>query len=336
LGTCSLPAEGVPGPCPALREREHEQDAHGEVLERVAEPAHDRVDGRSGAGARRVEPAEHDGERYEEQRDHEAREAHGRELPEVADPHLPGLVQAQQRQRYGAERRHHVELDRPCPGDDEGHHVGDHHDEPADERDDDHREERRHVVVLGHDRDGREVHGPARAEQRRHAGYREARDLVEGPHELERVLHEEEVHGEEHEQENDLPDGRDGGVAVHALGDVHELDREDHGEDPAADGQDGRLPGAARHLGERRSARRAEHRREGLGEHALHPYRREHPRLGGEDPVAGVAQDPAHPRVDVVGYRGEGRVRDEERDGEREPRGGGEPERPRPLCAAHG
>jgi hypothetical protein len=109
-----------------------------------------------------------------------------------------------------------------------------------------------------------------------------------------------------------------------------ELDREDHAEDPAADGQDGRLPGAARDVGEGRAARRAQHRREGLGEHALDPYRREHPRLGGEDPVAGVAQDPAHPRVDVVGYGGEGRVRDEERDGEREPRGGGEPEAPPP------
>ncbi len=87
-------------------------------------------------------------------------------------------------------------------------------------------------------------------------------DLVDRRHEVEAVLYEEQEHGEEHEEEDDLLDAGKDLAAVHALGDLDELQGEDEAEHAAADRQDGNLPYAPGDVVHGQVARAREHVRE--------------------------------------------------------------------------
>ena len=314
------PAQDVAGPRPALHERQDQQHAHRQVLQRVGQPADDGVDHRD-AGARRVEPSQHDGERHQQDQDDHAREAHRREVLQVPDPHLPRLVERDERERDGAEGGHDVDLYGARPAHDERHHVGDDDDDPAHERDDEHRQERRHVVVGRRDGHLRQVELGSRPEKPGHAVDGELDHLVDRLHEVEAVLYQEQEDREEHEHEHDLLDAGHARVAVHALGDLDELDGEHQREHAAPDGQDRRLPHAPDEVVHRHVAGAAEHLGEVRREHAVRPDGAEHVGLPGEDPVARVAQDPAQPRVDVLRDAGERGLGERERESERD--GGG-------------
>ena len=150
-------AHDIPGPGPALHEREDEQDAHGEVLQRVGEPVRDRVDGGCRAGVHADDSSQDQREGDQEDDDDEARDAHRREVLQVADPDLAGVVERHEGQRDGAERRHDVELQGARPADHERDDVRGEHHNPADERDDEHREQGGDVVVGRDDRDRRHI-----------------------------------------------------------------------------------------------------------------------------------------------------------------------------------
>ena len=139
----------------------------------------------------------------------------------------------------------------------------------------------------------------------------------------EAVLHEEEEHGEEHEEEYDLFDPRHRRVSVHPLADLDELDGEHEREDAAADGEYRHLPDPVDDVVRGDGAGAPEHLGEVRREHAVGPDRLEHVDLAVEDPVARVAQQPAQPVVDVVCDSGEGEIGHAEQDGS-EQEGAGE------------
>lgn len=298
-----LAAHDVPSPGPALHEREDEQDAQGEVLERVGKPSHDRVD-HGDADRCGVEPAEHDREAHEKDEDNHAGQADGGEVLEVADPHLPRLVEGHERKRDRREGGHDVDLDRPRPADHECDNVCRYRHDPADEGDDEHREERCNVVGRGY-RDLGEIDLRPRPEKPGHTVDGEFRDLVDALHDGEAVLHEEEEHREEHEEEHDLLHARHRRVAVYLLAYPDELDGEDEGQHAAPDGQDRDLPDAVHDVVHGDGSGAAEHLREARRKHAVGADRLEHVYLAVEDPVARVAEYVAEPCVDVVGYGGE-------------------------------
>ena len=239
------PAHDVSCPGSALHERQHEQDAHGEVLERVGEPVRYRVYGRSGSRVHGDDAAQDHGEADEQDQDDEPCDADGTEALQVPEPDLARLVEAKKCQRNRGERRHDVELYRARPADDERHDVCDEHDEPTDDRDNEQRQERRQVVIARYDRDRRHVQCAASTEEALHAVYRKAYDLVDGRHEVEGVLDQEKEYREEHEEEHHLLHAREGLVAVHALRDLDELQGEHEPEHAAADGQHRHLPDAS-------------------------------------------------------------------------------------------
>ena len=263
-------SQDVAGPRTALHERQDEQHAHGEVLQRVGEPAHDGVH-HGHARARGVEPSEHDGKRHEQHQDDDPRQAHREEVLQVPDAHLPRLVEGGEREGDGAEGRHDVDLYGARPAHDEGDHVGHDDDEPRHEGHHEHRDEGRHVVVGRGDGHRRQVERHARPEQAHNAVDGELHHLVYGGHEIEAVLDEEEEYGEEHEHEDDLLQARHARVAVHLLGYLDELDGEHEREHPASHGQDRVLPDPAHQVVHRDGARMSEHLREAGGEHPSRP-----------------------------------------------------------------
>ena len=307
-----LSAHDVAGPGPALHQAEYQQDADGQVLQRIAQASDDAVHRRARAGVHGIEPAQHHGEAYENHEDDDARQAHAGEAAQVPDADLPGVLQAHEAQRYGAERRHQVELDGAGPAHHKRHDIGHQHHDPADQRHHRHAQKRRHVVVGGGDGHLAHVELRAVAEEVRHPLDGDARHLVERLHELEGVLHQEQEHGEEHQQEDDLLHRRHAGAAVHALADLDELHGEHEGEHPAADWQDGALPHAVNDVVHAHGAGAAQHGLEAGGEHALGADGPEHVHLGSEDPVAEVPQHAAKPRVDGVGDVGVRRLRQPE------------------------
>ena len=326
------PAQDVARPRSALHEREDQEHAHRKVLKRVGQPSDDGVDHRR-ADARRVEPAQYDGERDEEHEDDDPGEADGGEVLQVSDAHLPCLVERDEGERDGAERGHHVDLDGSRPADDERHHVGDDDHKPAHEGDDEHGDQRRDVVIRRGDGYRLEVELGSGPEKARHAVYRELDHLIDRLHEVEAVLNQEQEHGEEDEHEYDLLDTGHARVAVHALRHLNELDGEHEREHAAADGQDGRLPHAAHDVIHRHVARAPEHLREVRREHPVRADRPEHVGLPGEYPVAGVPQHPAQPCVDVLRDPRERRRREGEGCGARED---GKGEREREPAASDG
>lgn len=161
---------------------------------------------------------------------------------------------------------------------------------------------------------------PSRAEQPRDLRDGVAGDLVDGLHELEAVLQQEQEHREENQQRDDLADRRHGLAAVHALADLDELHREDEAQDAAADGQDGVFPHAADDVVHGDGAGAPQHLREVGRECALRADGREHLHLALEDPVADAAQGVVQAGVDVVGDGGERGLglekrREQDRDG---------------------
>lgn len=219
-----------------------------------------------------LSPPEHYREGHEQHQDDHAGQAHRREVLQVAHAHLARLVEGDQREGDGAEGRHHVYLDGPRPADDERHDVGDDDDQPRHERHDEHRDERRHVVVDGGDGDGGEVYRHALAEERHHAVYGELHHLVDGGHQIEAVLDEEEEHREEDQHKHDFPHARHRRVAVHPLGHLDELHGEHEREHPAAYGQDRVLPHAAHEVVHGDGPRAPDHLGEAGGQHPVVAY----------------------------------------------------------------
>lgn len=303
LRPCLEAAHDVSGPGSASDQGQDQQHAHGQVLERVRQAARDGVHRRARAGVDAHDSPQHDWEGDEQDQDDQARHAHGEEALEVADADLPGVLEPQEGKRDRAEGRHDVELDGSRPADDEGDDVGHQHHKPADEGDDEHCHEGRHVVLGGDDGDLGEAHGPARSEESLYPVDRKSDDLVDRGHDVEAVLDEEQEHGEEHEQEHDLLDARHALVAVHALGDLDELQGEHQAEDAASDGEYRHLPGAPGDVVHGDVARALEHRGEGGVEDSLVSDRAEDAHLRVEHPVAPFAEKVAEPRVDVVGDR---------------------------------
>ena len=210
-------AHDVSCPGTTLHERQHEQDAHGQILECVGEPVRYRIYGRSGSRVHGDDAAQDHGEADEQDQDDEPCDADGPEALQVPEPDLARLVKSEECQRDRGERRHDVELYRARPADNERHDVSDEHDEPAYDRDDEQRQERRQVVIARNDRDRRHIQCAASAEKALHAVYRKAYDLVDGCHEIEGVLNQKKEYREEHEEEHHLLHAREGLVAVHAL-----------------------------------------------------------------------------------------------------------------------
>ncbi len=329
--TFSEPAHDVARPCAALHQREDEQNAHGQVLEGVGEAAGDAVYRGPRAGIDCNEPAQDEGERDEQDEDDQPRYADRGEVLDVADADLARVVERHEGQRYRAERRHDVELQRPRPADHEAHDVRDEDHEPADEGDEEHGDQGRQVVVGGDDRDVGEIERPSRSEQRYRPVYRQPDDLVDRLHELEAVLDEEEEHCEEDEQEHDLLHTRQGLVAVHPLRYLYELDGEHEREDPASDREDRDLPHRVHYVVHGGRARCREHVAEIGAQDPVVADRLEDVHLLREDPVAAVAQHPAKPGVYVVGYARPGALR-----GEEENDAGGEGDQEGPGEAAPG
>ena len=322
-------AHDVARPGAALHEGQDEQHAHGQVLQRVGEPVRDRVGRGARPGVRPGEPAEHERERYEQHEDDDAGDADRPEALQVAKAYLARGVHAEERQRDRGERGHDVELERAGPADHEGDDVGRQHHDPADEAHDEHGDERRDVVVGGDDGHLGQVERASGAEERLDSVDGEPADLVDRRHQVEAVLYEEQEHGEEHEEENDLLDAGKALAAVHALGDLDELQGEDQAEHPAPDRQDGNLPYAPGDVVHGQVARAREHVREVGREDPVRADRPEHARLRLEHPVAAVAQEAAQPIVDVPGDVGVCRLRgDEQERAEGECRRGGDGERP--------
>lgn len=317
-------------PSAALDEREDQKHAHRQVLERVGEPGRYPVDGRSRRGARPGEAAQDEREGDQQDQDDQPRQAHRREVLQVSDADLARVVERHERERDRAERRHDVELDGARPADHEGHDVGPEDHDPADDGYQEQRDERRDVVVFGHHAHGREVHRAARAEQRHRAVDGESHHRVDGLHELEAVLYEEQEHREEHQQEDDLLHAGEGGVPVHALADLDELHREHQPEHAAAYGKHRDVPDAARDVVHGDVPCGREHLREVRADDAVVADAREHRHLVGEHPVARVPQEPGEPCVHVVGdVRVGGRRWDEHE--RREEQGGGEREDEAPV-----
>ena len=167
--------------CPgaALDEAQDEQDAHGEILERIGQASHHRVDGGLGAGRDRVEAREHDREAHQYDEDDDSCDADAREVPQEADPELPRVIERQQAQGDRREARVDVELDAAGPAHDERDDVGHDHDEPADHRDEHHGDEGRDVVLFGDEAHGIEVELAARPEERDDLLDGETRHLVD-------------------------------------------------------------------------------------------------------------------------------------------------------------
>ena len=179
------PAHDISCPSSALHERQHEQDAHSEILKRVGESVRYRVYGRSSPRIHGDDAAQDHGEADEQDQDDEPCDADGPETLQVTEPYLARLLESEERQRDRGERRHDVELYRTRPADDERHDVSDEHYEPTDDRDDEQRQERRQVVIARYDRDCRHVQGSTSAEESLYAVDRKANDLVDRRHEVE-------------------------------------------------------------------------------------------------------------------------------------------------------
>ena len=317
--------DDVACPSAALNEGEDQKHAHRQVLERVGESGRDPVDGRSRRGARPGEAAQDEREGDQQDQDDETGQAHRREVLQVADADLARVVERHERERDRAERRHDVELDGARPADHERHDVGSEDHDPADDRHQKQRYERRNVVVLGHHAHSGKVYRAARAEQRHRAVDGEPHHRVDGLHELEAVLYEEQEHREEHQQEHDLLHAGERGVPVHALADLDELHREHQPEHAAADGKHCDVPDAACDVVHGDVPCGREHLREVRADDAVVADAREHRHLVGEHPVARVPQKPGEPCVHVVGdvrvggrRRDEHERREEQREGERE------------------
>ncbi len=302
-------ANYVSSPRSALHEREDEQDAHRQVLQRVREAVRDGVHGGARAGVRAGYPSEDHGEGDQEDDDDQACDADGGEVLQIPDSDLPGVVQGHEGKRDGAERRHDVELQRSSPAHDQGDDVGGQHHHPADERDDEHGQQRRDVVVGGDDGHRRKVQCAAGPEQRHDPVDGDANHLVDRLHQLEAVLDQEQEHGEEDEQEHDLLDPGHRRVAVDPLRDLDELHGEHEGEHAAADGKDGDPPHAVGDVVHRHASGGGQHRAEVGAEDAVVSDSLEDVDLLGEHPVRGIPQELRQPVVDVPGDVGVGAVR---------------------------
>ncbi len=86
------PRDDVACPRAALDEREDEQHAHRQVLQRVGEPRRDAVDGGARRGARPGEASQDERKGYEQNQDDQPRQAHRREVLQVSDSYLAGVV----------------------------------------------------------------------------------------------------------------------------------------------------------------------------------------------------------------------------------------------------
>ena len=263
---CRSASHDVARPRTALHEREDEQHAHGEVLERIREAAYDGIDHRH-ARARGVEAPEHYREGHEQHQDDEPGQAHSEKVLQVPDTHLARLVERGEREGDRAESSHDVDLDGASPAHDERDHVGHDDDEPGHERHHEHRDEGRRIVVGRGDGHRRQIERHAGSEQVHNAVDGELHHLVDGRHQIEAVLYEEEEYREEDEHEHDFLHAGHRGVAVHLLRNLHELHGEHEREHPAADGQDRVLPHAVHEVVHGDGARMPEHLGEAGGEH---------------------------------------------------------------------
>ena len=84
--------DDVARPCAALDEGEDEQHAHRQVLQRVGEPRRYAVDGGARRGARPGEASQDERKGYEQDQNDQPRQAHRREVLQVSDSYLAGVV----------------------------------------------------------------------------------------------------------------------------------------------------------------------------------------------------------------------------------------------------